>query len=55
MEKQDRFDKQHASEVVEQQGAFDTEIEIEFIGTLEDITRGWTGPTDDFWDGDWTR
>lgn len=30
------------------------ELELEFIGALEDVTRGWTGPTDDTWDGDWT-
>lgn len=28
--------------------------EIEFVGELEDVTMGWTGPTDDFFDGDWT-
>jgi len=41
---------------IEQQDAVDTDIEIEFdlIGSLEDVTRGWTGPTDDWWDGDWT-
>jgi hypothetical protein len=29
-------------------------LDIEFVGTLEDVTAGWTGPTDDGWDGDWT-
>ena len=30
------------------------ELDIEFVGELEDVTAGWTGPTDDTLDGDWT-
>lgn len=30
------------------------EPEVEFLGELEDVTAGWSGPTDDFIDGDWT-
>lgn len=30
------------------------DAEVEFVGELEDVTMGWTGPTDDFIDGDWT-
>jgi hypothetical protein len=30
------------------------ELDIEFVGELEDVTAGWTGPTDDTIDGDWT-
>jgi len=30
------------------------ELDIEFVGELEDVTAGWTGPTDDGFDGDWT-
>ncbi|WP_437502381.1 hypothetical protein [Sorangium sp. So ce1099] len=40
--------------VMEQHDVVEAEVELEFIGTLEDVTRGWTGPTDDFIDGDWT-
>lgn len=32
----------------------DRQLDIEFLGTLEDVTAGWTGPTDDTFDGDWT-
>ncbi len=32
----------------------DAELDIEFVGELEDVTAGWTGPTDDGFDGDWT-
>lgn len=31
-----------------------TELEVEFLGELEQVTAGWTGPTDDFIDGDET-
>jgi hypothetical protein len=31
------------------------ELDIEFVGELEDITAGWTGPTNDGFDGDWTE
>lgn len=37
--------------VQDQDGA---ELDIEFVGELEDVTAGWTGPTDDGFDGDWT-
>jgi len=30
------------------------ELDIECVGELEDVTAGWTGPTDDCCDGDWT-
>lgn len=30
-----------------------TDSDIEFVGALEDVTAGWSGPTDDFIDGDW--
>ncbi|WP_437672394.1 hypothetical protein [Sorangium sp. So ce131] len=40
--------------VIEQHDVVEAEVEIEFIGALEEVTRGWTGPTDDWWDGDWT-
>lgn len=30
------------------------EVEVEFVGQLEEVTMGWTGPTDDGFDGDWT-
>jgi hypothetical protein len=30
------------------------ELDIEFVGELEDVTAGWTGPTDDTFDGDWS-
>ena len=30
------------------------ELDIEVVGALEDVTAGWTGPTDDTFDGDWT-
>jgi hypothetical protein len=30
------------------------DLDIEFVGELEDVTAGWTGPTDDTIDGDWT-
>lgn len=32
----------------------DSQLDIEFVGTLEDVTAGWTGPTNDGWDGDQT-
>jgi len=32
----------------------DPQLDIEFVGTLEDVTAGWTGSTDDTWDGDET-
>ncbi len=32
----------------------DSQLDIEFVGTLEDVTAGWTGPTNDGWDGDHT-
>jgi hypothetical protein len=31
-----------------------TDVDIEFVGDLEDVTAGWTGSTDDTWDGDET-
>jgi hypothetical protein len=31
-----------------------SELDVEFVGELEDVTAGWTGPTDDTIDGDWT-
>lgn len=31
-----------------------TETDFEFVGELEEVTMGWTGPTDDIFDGDWT-
>lgn len=30
------------------------ESDFEFVGELEEVTMGWTGPTDDTFDGDWT-
>jgi hypothetical protein len=30
------------------------DLDVEFVGELEDVTAGWTGPTDDTIDGDWT-
>jgi hypothetical protein len=30
------------------------ELDIEFVGELEDVTAGWTGPTTDSFDGDWS-
>lgn len=30
----------------------DENLDIEFVGSLEEITAGWTGSTDDFFDGD---
>jgi hypothetical protein len=31
------------------------ELDLEFVGELEDITAGWTGPTTDGFDGDWSE
>lgn len=33
----------------------DSIFDVEFIGELEEVTAGWTGPTEDGWDGDWTE
>lgn len=30
----------------------ESEVEVEFLGELEDVTAGWSGPTGDFIDGD---
>lgn len=51
MERRDAVD---AKAEVEVEAKVELEAELEFIGALEDVTRGWTGPTDDFWDGDWS-
>lgn len=40
--------------IVQEQENPQPDLEIEFVGTLEDVTAGWTGPTDDTFDGDWT-
>ncbi|PRX51374.1 hypothetical protein B0I33_101528 [Prauserella shujinwangii] len=37
-----------------QENTPNTEVEVEFVGMVEEVTMGWTGPTDDFIDGDWT-
>jgi hypothetical protein len=31
-----------------------TSDDFEFVGELDEVTMGWTGPTDDTFDGDWT-
>ncbi|GHA28494.1 hypothetical protein GCM10010303_43640 [Streptomyces purpurascens] len=28
--------------------------DFEFVGELDEVTMGWSGPTDDTFDGDWT-
>lgn len=39
-----------------EQENFELDVEdVEFVGELEEVTAGWTGPTDDGFDGDWTE
>jgi len=45
---------QDMHEQVQEQEQENPQLDVEFVGTLEDVTAGWTGPTDDGWDGDWT-
>lgn len=46
---------EHIQDIVQDQEQENQVLDdIEFVGTLEDVTAGWTGPTDDTWDGDWT-
>lgn len=41
-------------DIVQDHEQENAQLDIEFVGTLEDVTAGWTGPTPDTWDGDWT-
>jgi hypothetical protein len=49
---QEVYDMENQIIVQEQEDI--SELDVEFVGELEDVTAGWTGPTDDTIDGDWT-